>query len=151
MGTRRKADRIEIPWLVRRVVEFQAAESFPLEVAGILVGDHSRIETVGVITKYDTRTNETIVYDDESNQRADDVFGETVGSFHSHPGWPERISRPGDYKNGVRKGCSDLEHMEDDDLEWIVSVWPGIRKWRFRHRLYARQGNRPLIVPIVWG
>lgn len=161
MGTRRKTNSVarthsasEVPVrgvtissLARRCAEFHAAESYPLEVAGYVIGSERLYEAVSAITTYIVRTDNGLTYDGESKHLAEDFFGDSyVAEFHSHPGELPTLSRGKDL--GAN---SDLEHMEDEDFEWIVSVWPGKRKWRFQHRLYTRNGNGPRRVPILWG
>ena len=137
MGTRRKACRISRA--ARSQVEFFAAESYPLEVAGFVIGDDHSLQYAAPITRYEVRHGRFITYGLQANIVAEEVFGDSVvAEFHSHPQNHPSISK------------NDLANMEDNDMEWIVGICPGVRKWRLHNRLYTRQGNRPLIVPIVW-
>ena len=76
---------LRVGWLARRMVEFAAAEAYPLEVAGFIIGDTSAEAAVS-ITKYSERRQVVLSFDEESIAVAEEIFNDMVlGEFHSHP------------------------------------------------------------------
>ena len=142
---------LRVGWLARRTVEFAAAEAYPLEVAGFIIGDTSAEAAVS-ITKYFERRQVVLSFDEESIAIAEDIFNDMVlGEFHSHPGIATGKSIAGVVN--VYRGIisdDDANAMEDDDIEWVVSVWPGKRKWCFRHRIYSKHEGKIRTVPVRW-
>jgi proteasome lid subunit RPN8/RPN11 len=102
-----------------------------------VIGPDDHFEFVTAITQYVKRTKESMCCCADSSALAEERFGDSLaGEWHSHPGAVATIS------------SVDLLHMADDDLEWIVSIWPGKRGWCFRHRVYRKVNGRARIVRI---
>ena len=139
MGARWKPGGLTISSLARRMVEYAAAEAYPLEVGGVFIHDGERVVAATPFTKYQARSGDSLIAFEESSSRAEEIFGDLLfGEFHSHP----------DAVTGLSQ--HDFNAMEDDDIEWVVSVWPGKRKWCFRHRIYSKHEGKIHIVPIRW-
>ena len=123
----------------RKVMHFSVAESYPLEVAGILIGHDGPgyvTKTSWVIaaipfTRYEKRGMWSLTIEDA--RHLEDVVHmiypdmDIVGGFHSHT-------------RGVTTASQeDKEGIEEDDFELVVSVWPGKRKpFRFVEKAYYK-------------
>lgn len=130
-------------------LRFYAAESYPLEVTGALIGntvpDGLRVYAAVPFTVYDDRTPTTVTAEPiwSFEDLAHDLFPglDILGGWHSHPNY---LPSPSD---------EDKASIEDDDVEIIVSIWPGKRNiFRFQERAYYAAGGKRLSrVQIVTG
>ena len=130
---------MKIPRRTREIVEFYAAESYPLEVMGFIVGD-SLVPIAH--TRYAERSRVACAIHEETDARAQDMFDDIHFTFHSHPFFRPDIS--------PSIGPVDLDDMDEGDLEWIVFVAQGARKFRFRHKIYRLIKGRPRLVKPEW-
>ena len=139
MVSKRNPHSLKVGWTARRTIEFAVVEAYPLEVGGIIIHDEDSLIGAASFTKYVARSGDSITAYAESSERAEEIFGDILfGKFHSHPGAPTSLSK------------DDFYAMEDDNIEWVVSVWPGKRKWCFRHRIYSKHEGKIRIVPTTW-
>ena len=128
---------IHIPRVVRRCVEFSAAESFPLEVAGLIIGTQDAFAAVVGITTYAARGNDHLTAAGDYATIAVALFGTAfVGEFHSHP-----VESP---------ALSKDDRASMGNVEWIVGVRCGYKRWLFEHRVYTMINKRARVAKIVW-
>jgi proteasome lid subunit RPN8/RPN11 len=111
-----------------------AVEAHPYEALGCLVGEyHDNVWTVFTATVdqfVELRSSDAVIRSMPTSERLEEMFHDRIlGDWHSHPDATAYISRCED---------GDLECMEIDDIEIVVSVWPGPRKWRTKVRAYVK-------------
>lgn len=126
--------------LARLQMQAAAAQAYPLEANGELLGEHSGFNTKILAVhihqpKKSTRSSNMV--DDESDARVQDYLEHmNMGNFHSHPDQYPTMSRMRD-----RKEESDEEMMLYDYFDGaalvISGIWPGKKlPWIFRWKAY---------------
>lgn len=122
---------LQVSDVAMREMRFTAAESYPLEVSGVLLGEPGAVSVAIPFTKYVARSNWEL---DAGELRALEEIAELVypelkiiGGYHSHT------------RGYTTASHVDKEQMEEDDYEVIVNVWPGKRKtFRFSEKAYHK-------------
>lgn len=120
-------------------LQFTAAESYPLECNGLLLGhmlqNRALVKVVLAQTVFMKRTKNEVVADgpDAFEELAARLFPglDILGGWHTHPS-----ERP-------TPSSADVGEVAEDDIEMILSVWPSHRKlFRFEQRAYLKKGDR---------
>lgn len=139
--------QIEIPYSVRPVIIAAAAEVFPQETIGFLIGDR-QIESA-IPVQLAERFEDGVRLTRKATARMMDVLGDSIiGDFHSHPNSPPSLSRMYQFRNSREKQWSDEWSMKNDlfsvdgFISLVVSIWPGERTWRTMWAAYWLDGER---------
>ena len=113
--------KLHAPRLIKTILEFQAVESYPLEVMGYLIGFDTRVECATVTTRYEKRTRGVLTSRDDVADTVDQILPDLcIGDWHTHPNEKPVLSYPRDFPRAPES--TDFAAMEDGAYEWIVML-----------------------------
>lgn len=141
---RRHRRVIEIPQLIRRTILASAAEVYPNETFGFLIGD-SKIQSAFPVQQTN-RSPKRVWFFDEIGDRVSEVLDDLiVGDFHSHPNTTAYLS-----KLDTSSLFADV-HSADGHISLVVGIWPGKRvPWRTLWSVYYLDKGRSRKGKIKW-